>query len=1113
MASSPTIQEQHTIIQRSFSIMQNYERAKTANEARFKSEKEAIELSRRNNADEQLTAIHQSMQATQEAINKSKWRNKMAGGIPSAPPIPPSQTDFAQQMSQYRSTAELMSKQICDFLKEELQQAEDQSFHRLIAGLIGFFIGIILVVLLAVLQISNAFILVLVLVGPPLLAVFLRYRSEQKNNPIFTIRNDYATLQQIPPLAQSLRKKWTATIEQKYQQQLKEWQVRQTEANRQLEQSLANEIAELLVASTAFISEAGICGMSWNASAWEEWQPDERLNTVVRLGVISNGLRKELPTIPAFIACPGEENLLFKAAGAGKDIAVAAIQSLMLRLLATLPPSKVRFTLIDPVGLGQNVATFMQLTDHDERLVSSRAWTETRHIEQQLADLSEHMENVIQKYLRGQHQTIEEYNKKAGEVAEAYRILVVMGFPVNFSEEAARRLVKIATNGPRCGVSTIVMMDTEQPVPYGFNVADLERAATVIAWNGQCFVWQDKDFERCQLELDTPPELKLVNHILEEVGKEAKAASGVKVPFDRIAPAQTEWWTGSTRDGLKVPLGRAGATRLQHLDLGKGTAHHALVAGKTGSGKTTLLHVLITNLALTYSPDELELYLVDFKTVGFTPYASYQLPHARVVAIQSEREFGLSVLQGLDAELENRKKIFSKAGKGGVPGIGEYRSLYPNVRMPRILLLVDEFQEFFTQDDKIAQNASLLLDRLIRQGRAFGIHVMLGSQTLAGAYSLARATIGQIAVRIALQCEETDSRLVLSDDNPAARLLSRPGEAIYNAANGLVEGNNQFQCSWLSDDELDAYLDRIHRFAQERRTRQPWKQITFDGSKNADVAENDRFTDMLQTPSWGTPQKAVVAWVGDPIAIKEPTAVRLHPVAGNNVLMVGQQEEVGLGMQVTALLSLTAQHAPGTARFYAADFTPADAPYAGLLSSLGQQLPHGIKVVNRRGLLNVITELADEVQRRIDDESAAKQPIYLFIYGLQRARDLRPGEDFGFSSFGSEDAAPSPAKQFTTILREGPEVGVHTLAWCDTLANLNRTLERGALREFDARIVQQMSQEDSMNLVDSPDASRLGPYRALLFNEESGQTEKFRPYGLPTEQWLQQAITLIQCKQ
>src|SRR6185295_18599814 len=113
--------------------------------------------------------------------------------------------------------------------------------------------------------------------------------------------------------------------------------------------------------------------------------------------------------------------------------------------------------------------------------------------------------------------------------------------------------------------------------------------------------------------------------------------------------------------------------------------------------------------------------------------------------------------------------------------------------MPRSLLIIDEFQEFFTEEDRVSQAAALLLDRLVRQGRAFGIHVVLGSQTLGGAYTLARSTIDQMAVRIALQCSEADGRLILGDDNPAARMLSRPGEAIYNDANGLVEGNSLFQ--------------------------------------------------------------------------------------------------------------------------------------------------------------------------------------------------------------------------------------------------------------------------------------------------------------------------------
>ncbi len=115
----------------------------------------------------------------------------------------------------------------------------------------------------------------------------------------------------------------------------------------------------------------------------------------------------------------------------------------MLRYLTSVPAGKVRFTIIDPVGLGENFAAFMHLGDYHELLVTSRIWTEATHIEQRLTDLTEHMENVIQKYLRNEFETIEEYNTMAGEVAEPFRVVVVANFPANFNENAIRRLVSI----------------------------------------------------------------------------------------------------------------------------------------------------------------------------------------------------------------------------------------------------------------------------------------------------------------------------------------------------------------------------------------------------------------------------------------------------------------------------------------------------------------------------------------------------------------------------------------------------------------------------------------------------------------------------------------------
>ncbi len=408
--------------------------------------------------------------------------------------------------------------------------------------------------------------------------------------------------------------------------------------------------------------------------------------------------------------------------------------------------------------------------------------------------------------------------------------------------------------------------------------------------------------------------------------------------------------------------------KLQNLDLGRGTSQHVLISGKTGSGKSTLLHVLITNVALRYSPDEVELYLVDFKKgVEFKAYSRHQLAHARVIAIESEREFGLSVLQRLDAELRDRGDRFRRLGVQDLKG---FRNSQPDEKLARILLMIDEFQELFVEDDRIAQEAALLLDRLVRQGRAFGIHVLLGSQTLGGAYSLARSTIGQMAVRIALQCSESDAHLILSEENTAARLLTRPGEAIYNDANGLFEGNHPFQIVWLSDDERDDYLRRLSDFTCRQQVRRP-PPIVFEGNVPADPGENPHLRDDLAAETWPENCTEPHFWLGSAVAIKGPTAAVFARQAGSNLLLAGHREESSLGVMTTGLIGLALQHSPGHRgdgshgpKFRILDGTRPEAPEAGYWNRVVEALPHDATIGGVREAAEILGEIAAELARR-----------------------------------------------------------------------------------------------------------------------------------------------------
>jgi energy-coupling factor transporter ATP-binding protein EcfA2 len=864
----------------------------------------------------------------------------------------------------------------------------------------------------------------------------------------------------------------------------------------------------------------------WYDPVWRSWQLPEdvplglplgRLD--VRLEDIPHGVPQEnhlqrpnLSSIcfPILLPFPERAALLFKAHDEGKAHALQSLQALLMRCWTALPAGAARCTIIDPVGRGENFAAFMHLADYEESLVNSRIWTEAAHIDQRLADLTAHMETVLQKYLRNQYETLAEYNAEAGEVAEPYRFLVVADFPVNFTPEAARRLISLAGAGARCGIYTFIMVDVRQTLPQGMDLADLQRVCSNFTWKHDRFAWNDPDFGCFPMELEPPPDAEACTSLLRIAGEAAKRAGRVEVPFAFIATAPENWWRQDSRSGLSVPLGRAGATARQHLTLGQGTSQHVLIAGKTGSGKSTLLHVLIAQLATHYSPHEVELYLIDFKKgVEFKTYAANELPHARVVAIESEREFGLSVLQRLDAELMRRGELFRAAGVNDLPG---YRNATepgatngkpqhdkaPASALPRVVLIVDEFQEFFVEDDKISQEAALFLDRLVRQGRAFGMHVLLGSQTLGGAYSLARSTIDQMAVRIALQCSETDAHLILSKDNSDARLLSRPGEAIYNAAGGLLEGNHLFQVVWLGDQERDRCLANVRRLGEQHDLRT--SQIVFEGTAPADIAKNPLLVEAVSKPAHRGSHDPVMAWLGEPVAIKDPTAAVFRRRSGGNLLMIGQQDELAFSMTVAVLVSLSTQLPPADQQsvMTVVVASQVEGDGAAVQNLLPELLP--VRLATGRELPATLERLAEEMNRRLKGETDGP-PRFLFLHGLQRLRDLRrPDDDFGFSR--KTEATVSPYKQFLNILREGPPLGIFTILWCDTLANLQRTFDRQSLREFDMRVLFQMSPTDSSTLIDTPLASRLGLYRALLYTEDQGRLEKFRPYGLPTVEWL-----------
>jgi hypothetical protein len=297
-----------------------------------------------------------------------------------------------------------------------------------------------------------------------------------------------------------------------FDRRLNERQERFEETKERIAQSFRQHLALIEPTIAKFTNAAQASGPEWGAPVWSGWTPSNRMPRVTCVGEMLTGIREDRMTLPALVPFPHEKALIIKADHQSRDRAIGAIQSILLRLVATIPPGDLRFVLIDPVGHGRNVAPFTPFADLGIGLGEGRAWTEPHQIEQRLHDLVNLIEGGAVQSLVPRLDA-----SRASGIAEPCRVLVLLDFPTNVGGATARLLQLILQKGPASGIHPIVLVDTDQPTPYGLNMLELEMASTTLSWDGRRFVWQDSDFRSSWIELDKPPRTSLAKQILRGV--------------------------------------------------------------------------------------------------------------------------------------------------------------------------------------------------------------------------------------------------------------------------------------------------------------------------------------------------------------------------------------------------------------------------------------------------------------------------------------------------------------------------------------------------------------------------------------------------------------------
>ncbi|MDO7808298.1 DNA translocase FtsK [Helicobacter pylori] len=471
------------------------------------------------------------------------------------------------------------------------------------------------------------------------------------------------------------------------------------------------------------------------------------------------------------------------------------LREMLMRLLSSVPLVQLEVILIDALSLGGIFNLARRLLNKDNDFIyQQRILTESKEIEEALKHLYEYLKVNLQEKLAG-FRDFAHYNEEK-EDCLPLKALFLSGVDA-LSKDALYYLEKIMRFGSKNGVLSFVNLESEK---NNKSAEDPKKHAE--------FFKDRTSFERFKyLNVEVINDHGIQSQHMKDFADKIKAYYEKKKVVKRELKdlqKDKEFWTKSSQSKVSVPVGWDINHKEVCFEIGN-EQNHTLICDHNGSGKSNFLHVLIQNLAFYYAPDEVQLFLLDYKEgVEFNAYTDPILEHARLVSVASSVSYGITFLKWLCDEMQKRAELFKQFN---MKDLNNYRK---HDEMPRLIVVIDEFQVLFS-DNKSTKAVEGHLNTLLKKGRSYGVHLVLATQTMRGT-DINPSFKAQIANRIALPMDAEDSSSVLGDD--AACEIQKP-EGIFNNNGGNRKYHTKMSIPKAPDD-FKSFLTKIHAEFNQR---------------------------------------------------------------------------------------------------------------------------------------------------------------------------------------------------------------------------------------------------------------------------------------------------------
>lgn len=789
--------------------------------------------------------------------------------------------------------------------------------------------------------------------------------------------------------------------------------------------------------------------------------------------------------------------------------------------LSFMPVSKVDACVFDGEQRGNSIIPFLDFRKRCPDVFGDKIYTSQEAMYERLKKIDNKIDEFIQDKLGNKYRNFLEYNQNTPNRSEAATLLLIYDFPSGMDRRNLELLNSILRNGGKCGVYVIICHNPEVPFSryesMDSYLEDMKRYCTRMEYrNGEYRILP----YNLQVKIPEMPSGAELDEFIKEYTRRLDKLKRQGISFEDILP--DELFASKSAKILSIPVGVGDRDSIIKMTLGEGSSHHGLIAGATGSGKSTLLHTIIMSSMLHYSPDELQLYLMDFKSgTEFKVYESVSLPHIRLLALDAMQEFGESILENLVREMEQRAEAF-KEEAGGVTAIKDYIKATGKA-MPRILVIMDEFQILFndTTNRRVAEHCAELAKRIVTEGRAFGIHLLMATQSIRGIsnLSLLSGIMEQMLIRVGLKCGEADARYLFSEANcaKAQTMMKGPlGTAVMNL-DYTEKPNVGFRVAYCEDAVQQHYLKLI----SERYAEYPCRLQVFEGKRT------ELLLDYFRSAGLGrTEELPVRIHMGVPIKVAPPFEIHMDKKRKHNLLICGSDERMA-GMvadnyMISALLNQNAYVYCMDGDFLVDDDSEREF-YEALSECTGR-----FRLAEDRGdMIRMIDDVYEQYQNRKKKNSrdavfvVIKNLQFLDIVGMmlkgervERKDYLEeepvfaqpvssdPASAFDFlNNLGQENIGDdmTVGQKLLKLIEIGSAYGIHFVISSLEYQTVKETMYsygENTIEKFPERIIFSLSEGDAERLLEGVSVSGLKD-NTVYFTDSIREKLRIKPYVSP----------------